>query len=339
MLEKPDLQDEKIIACLQEHYGRLIVQVDFLSLGADLDTAVYRVIASNEIPYFLKLRSGVFDEASVTYPKFLNAQGIEQIIAPLTTKTDQLWANVDDFKVILYPFVEGSNVYEVNISEDHWREFGATLKRMHMADLPATITNHIRSETYSPQWRESVQHSLALTEDDIVADPIAMELMSFLKTKHNEILDLVGRAERYAKILQARTQELIVCHADIHAGNILIDVNDTFYIVDWDTLVLAPKERDLMYIGGSLLGGWRSPEEEIELFYQGYGQTEIDPVTLSYYRYERIVEDIAIYCQQLLLSDEGGDDRAQSLRALKSNFLPNSTIEVAYRSDQTGVND
>ena len=48
MLEKPDLQDEKIIACLQDEYGLLVVQVAFLPLGADRDTAVYR--ASNFLP-------------------------------------------------------------------------------------------------------------------------------------------------------------------------------------------------------------------------------------------------------------------------------------------------
>jgi hypothetical protein len=48
MLEKPDLQDERIFACLQDEYGLLVVQVAFLPLGADRDTAVYR--AANFLP-------------------------------------------------------------------------------------------------------------------------------------------------------------------------------------------------------------------------------------------------------------------------------------------------
>lgn len=48
------------------------------------------------------------------------------------------------------------------------------------------------------------------------------------------------------------------------------------------------------------------------------------PVAVVYYSYERITEDIAIYCEQLLLSDQGGQDREQSLYYLKSNFLPNA---------------
>ena len=35
MLDKPDFEDEKIIACLQAEYGLRIVQVAFLPLGSE----------------------------------------------------------------------------------------------------------------------------------------------------------------------------------------------------------------------------------------------------------------------------------------------------------------
>jgi len=124
MLEKPDIQDEKIIACLQAEYGLLIGQLTFLPLGADQNTAVYRVVAGDGRAYFVKLRGSLFDQTSVTLPKFLSDQGIEQIIAPLATKTGSLWANLEAFTVILYPFVEGQNGYKVGLSERQWHDFG-----------------------------------------------------------------------------------------------------------------------------------------------------------------------------------------------------------------------
>ena len=65
MFEKPNLPDGRIIACLQDAYGLQVVQLVFLPLGADPNTAVYRVAAGDGTPYCLKLRSGVFDELSV----------------------------------------------------------------------------------------------------------------------------------------------------------------------------------------------------------------------------------------------------------------------------------
>jgi len=94
MLEKPDIQDEKIIACLQDEYGLLVVQVAFLPLGADLNTAVYRVVAKDETSYFVKLRRGVFDETAVALPKFLSDQGIGHIIPPWQPRrgnSGQVW--------------------------------------------------------------------------------------------------------------------------------------------------------------------------------------------------------------------------------------------------------
>jgi spectinomycin phosphotransferase len=115
----------------------------------------------------------------------------------------------------------------------------------------------------------------------------------------------------------------------------LIGAGGGFYIVDWDAPILAPKERDLMYAGGGLMGGWYSPREEEDLFYQGYGPTAINAEALAYYRYERIIQDIAIYCEQIFGMRGGTKDREQSLRYLTSNFLPNSTIEIARRADRT----
>jgi spectinomycin phosphotransferase len=335
MLEKPDLQDEKIIACLQDEYGLLVVQVAFLPLGADRDTAVYRAVADDETPYFCKLRRGVFDETSVALPKCLSDQGIVQILAPLVTKTGQLWANLDAFKVILYPFVEGHNGYEVDLSDRHWVDFGAALKRIHTAIVPPALIRRIQRETYSPQWREIVKTFLERVEDQAFDDPVAVKVAALLKARRDEIDDLVGRAERLARALLSRSREFILCHSDVHAGNILIDANGAFYIVDWDNPILALKERDLMFIGGGQGFAGHTPQEEETLFYRGYGPTQIDPVALAYYRYERIVQDIAVFCEQIFLTNAGGKDREQSFQYLASNFLPNGVLEIAYKSDQT----
>lgn len=332
MLEKPDLHDGKISACLQDAYGVAAAQVTFLPLGADQNTAVYRVVANDATSYFLKLRKGVFDETSVALPKFLSDQGVKQIIVPLPTKIGQLRADLDDFKAILYPFVDGRDGYAVRMSEQQWSEFGAALKKIHALDVPLPLAGDIRRETYAPRWRETVKVFLERL-DNVIDDPVAIKLAAFLRTKRDEIFFMVQRAETLAQSLQRQSPAFVLCHSDVHAGNVLIDGDGAFFIVDWDDPILAPKERDLMFIGGAQGFISRSAREEETLFYRGYGQTEINTIALPYYRYERIIVDIAIYCEQLLLTAEGGEDREQSFHYLVSNFLPGGTIEMACRSD------
>lgn len=333
MLEKPQIQDEKIMACVQQEFGLRVARVEFLPLGYDQNSAVYRVVAENETQYFLKLRSGVFDENATALPKFLSDQGITQIIAPITTKSGQLRANLEPFKLMLYPFIDGQDGYEVALSDRGWKDFGAALKRIHTVNIPFEIIKTVPRETYSDQWREIVKSFLERVETDNFTEVVAAKLAVFLKTKRQEILELVTYTEKLAQNLQARDLDLVVCHSDLHAGNLLIVEND-FFIVDWDDQILAPKERDLMFVGGGQMNNWRSPLEEETLFYQGYGATKLDAVALSYYRFERIVQDIASYCEQLFLSGEGGEDRELAFQYLTSNFLPNGVLEITKRADK-----
>ncbi len=103
-----------------------------------------------------------------------------------------------------------------------------------------------------------------------------------------------------------------MCHADIHGWNLLIDKEGALFVVDWDTVIFAPKERDLMFVGAGIGDSGRTPLEEEALFYQGYGHTNINQAGIAYYRYERVIEDIGVYCEQIFLSDEGEGDRIQS---------------------------
>ncbi len=164
---------------------------------------------------------------------------------------------------------------------------------------------------------------------------MAAKLTAFLRAKRAEVYDLLGRTERLSQALQDRSPEFVLCHADVHAGNVLIAADATLYIVDWDNPIWAPKERDLMFAGGGQFGDACTAQEEETLFYRGYGPTTVDPRALAYYRYERIIEDIAAFGEQLLLSDAGGADREQALRYLTSNFLPNGTIAIAYQGDRS----
>lgn len=337
MLEKPDIPEERILACAGADFGLHAASVAFLPLGADQNTASYRLVTGGGTAYFLKLRSGSFDEMSAVLPKLLNEQGIAQVIAPLPTLAGQLWAGLDSFAVLLYPFVEGRSGYEVELTDGHWVELGAALKRIHTAALPQALTSRIRQERYSPKWRDSVTTFLKMSANQVFDDPVAAKTAALLRGKREQILDLVGRAERCARDIQAHPHRFVVCHSDLHAGNVLIASSGALYIVDWDSPILAPKERDLMYAGGGQFGSRRTPQEEEALFYRGYGETAVDPLALAYYRYERIVQDIAEFCKQLLLTDEGGEDREQSFHYLASNFLPNGVLDITRRIDKTGA--
>ncbi len=331
MLTKPNIPDELIISHLQAEYSLHVSSVTFLPLGADMGSVVYRVIAKDGTVYFLKLRRG-FNEIVVTVPLFLKSQGIQEIIAPFETRSGQGWANFGEYKMILYPFIDGKNGFEMDLSDSHKRTFGAALKKIHEVQLPFELKGVIPQETLSPQWRERVKEFQRQVENSSFSDPNAAKLAEFIKSKRNEINQLIKRTEELASELQPQSHELVLCHTDIHGANILITDSDQFYIVDWDAPLLAPKERDLMFIGGGIDDIWKSKHDQA-VFYEGYGESDIDFKLMAYFRYERVIEDLAAYAEQLLLTDDGGADREEAYERFTGNFEPDQTIEIAEMTD------
>ena len=337
MLEKPAIEDERIIACLQAEHGMRIVYIAFLPLGGDLGSAVYRAETDDGTPYFCKLRRReVFHEFTVEVPKLLSEQGIAQIIPPLVTQSGKLWAELDVFNLILYPFVEGTSGYDIELSERQWADFGAALKQIHTTPLPLALLHHLRKERYSSEWRNLCRDILQRLEHETFDDPIAADMAAFLQPKRPMILLAIERAEQLAQEMASRPLELVLCHSDIHPGNLFIDKEGTPFIIDWDYPMLAPKERDLMFVGGGQGFKPYIAEQEKALFYRGYGQSQPDPMALTYYRYERGIMDIVVESERVLSTTLGSSDRAQSFQYLQWYFLPGCTLEIAYESDSRG---
>ena len=323
MLDKPDIQDALIIAAVGDAFGLKVAQLTFLPLGADFNTAVYRAVSVDGAPYFLKLRRGDFDEVAVAIPRYLQKQGIAAVMAPIPARDGRLWAEMEGFKLILYPFVEGRSGRNAELSDRQWRELGAALRAVHAAKLPPDLARRAPRETYSPHWRGMVKAALARSETSAYDDPAAARLAALLKTERGKIAPIVDRAERLAVPLRRHPRPFVLCHTDVHAFNVILGADDGLFIVDWDNPLLAPKEHDLMFMDdGCDEGMWSNPRED--LFYQGYGPTEVDPVAMAYYQVERVVVDIAVTCEMVFAGAEAGDprvsDREQGVQYVVGRF-------------------
>lgn len=344
--EKP-IVDKRIIDCLTADYGLEVTCLSHLALGADIDASVYRA-ETKEQAFFVKLRRGVKQDVSTSVIEFLYDCGIREIIVPLKT-THGHTSQIDGFTLIVAPFVEGQNGFCQDLSNDQWVRLGQVLKKIHDIDVPDYIQALIRKETYTSKWRAAVQKLLVQIELDPPKDEIALKLVAFIKKHKAKIERLIVEAEQLSHKLD-RSAKLVLCHSDIHGGNVLIDKKGDFYIVDWDDPIMAPKERDLMFIGGGVANVWNKPHEE-KAFYEGY-PTATDPADfaaerqrkilkthpsidldlLSYFRHERILEDIALIAQQIFLATVSQEDKLISYQHFVDQFEPNGVVEIAFKT-------
>lgn len=333
MLEKQPVSEQRIVDCLITNYGIEVSTLTFLPLGADMHASVYKAHTYDQSSYFVKLKRNHHPDITPLIIGLLQDAGIKQIIPIFKTIHDHPTQRIDDFTLTVSPFIEGQDGFSQALTKDQWVTFGKILRQVHEIEVPPPIQAMLRRESYSPQWREAVRSLYAHIESEPSGDEIAVQLLAFMRQHTASIHRLVERAEQLGQKLQEQSPEFVLCHSDIHGGNLLMNGSDAIYIVDWDAPIMAPKERDLMFIGGGVANVWNQPHEE-DLFYKGYGKSEVNMEILSYYRHERIVEDIAIYGQQLLLTTTGGQDRIESYKHFVAQFEPQGVVEIAFKTDE-----
>jgi len=331
MLEKPNIPDERIISALQENYSFPVTGVEFLFLGLDSSVWTYRVDAEHTA-FFLKLRKEISNPAGILIPRFLKVQGIQQVMAPLSTKDGEAWACADDFFFILYPFTKGERVMDVGMSDAHWVELGSVLKHLHSMKPTPELLRQIKREMFIPKQLEYAKGLHAQVKTRKYDDPFQKELAAFWLDNYKTISIILERTEALSKRMQDTKLEFVLCHADIHTANLLLSDDDKIYIVDWDETMLAPKERDLLFVIGSIFNDNSGGRWE-RLFFEGYGGTDVNPLALAYYRFDWCVEDIGAFAEDVFGRENAGKEtKANSIGWFKYLFEQGNSVELALGS-------
>jgi spectinomycin phosphotransferase len=324
------LSSELLRNCLHDRYGLAVAELRFLPLGSDSSAWVYRVRTSDACEFFLKIRVGAVSEAGLHVPRYLCDQGIMGVVAPLPTNTGALWTTIAGTSLILYPFISGRAGMERGLSDQQWVAFGAILAQIHATTLTPRLLQTMRRESFVPDGAAAVTRLAAHISAETFDDPAARAFASYWQARREDIRTLLVRAEGLGRRLARQGLPNVVCHTDIHTNNVLLAADQQVWIVDWDETMLAPRERDLMFvIGGGLRQGLVAPREE-ELFFQGYGATTIDALALAYYRYARALSDMGDVGEQVFFRpDLGLDSNRIAVERFRLLFQPGSNVSQA----------
>lgn len=332
MIEKPEITDKRMIFLLEQFFSIPVTGIQFLPLGLDSSAWAYRVNSDNGA-YFLKLRKEIPNPAGILIPRFLQEQDIQQVMSPLLTNSEEAWASADGFYFILYPFITGERVMDVGMSDPHWIEFGSALKQLHATQPTPELSPQINRERFIPMQLEYTKRLHAQVKTREYDDLYQKELAAFWLENYETIGTILERTKTLSKKLQASDLEFVICHADVHTANILLTEEDKIYIVDWDETLLAPRERDLLFVMGSIFNDTSEGRWE-RLFFEGYGETEIDPLALAYYRYDWCVEDIGAFAEDIFgRKNLGEETKANSIKWFKSLFAQSSSVQLALETN------
>ena len=323
MREPPRILEEHLRTCFQDQYGLYPVTLEFLPRGKDYNAGVYRVVSEQSTIYLLKIKSGPLYEPACLVPRYLSNQGITSVVAPIPTKSNALWTKLVDWTVIVYPFIDGDTSL-TGMTNEQWKEVGTIFKRIHQVRLPPEGFESLRKETFDPtayaRWVRAfeTQHLQSQHDGSESSRTLRAAWVAHQSTIHTGVTSL----EKLAEALQSRTLPYVICHADLHPANLIRDRHGHVFVIDWDEVMLAPKERDFLWVR----------EPQAGAFFQGYGQEEIDWIALTYYRWERVVQDVIECAKDVCFRDDLGEETKADIAQLFHKMLveEGGTIDAAY---------
>jgi hypothetical protein len=186
--------------------------------------------------YFLKLDYSAWHqgqyEASFPLLDYLRGQGVACVSQVVKTVTGQLSARFEGAVAGLFVWIEGENI-EDEVSKHAEYKILAGIYALPPPPLPrAALTPH-RADFFYDQWAR------------LAAQPESAALCALLESRRAVLAHRAGRLAWFAKQTRGDAAGFVTTHGD--AGGNMLAEGDTFVLVDWDSPLLAPPERDAWF--------------------------------------------------------------------------------------------
>ncbi len=250
--------------------------------------------------------------ASLSAARDLRDCGAGFVVAPLPARDGEPLVRLNDrFTVALYPFVDGQSFM--------WGEFSTPAQRRGMLDLivgvhtaPAVARRHAAEDDFTVLHRDELELALDSGPDAAgLADcgPYARPAARLLAGNAARVRRMLARYDELAAAARSQPSGLVLTHGEPHPGNIMLTASG-WVLIDWDTALVAPPERDLWSLDpgdGSVLRGYADAT----------GVTPRQPM-LALYRIGWDLADIAVTVSRFRRPHPGSEDDEKSWDGLRS---------------------
>jgi spectinomycin phosphotransferase len=189
---------------------------------------------------------------------------------------------------------------------------GAVLGRLHAATelVPADLPR--REDFELPSRRVLVD---ALEDLDRAWDfgPFAEPARKLLRGNARELEHRLRGYDRLTSRISESSDAWVVTHGEPHRANVISDPHAGVQLVDWDTTLIAPRERDLHMVLDQDLTGWEEYKDVA-------GVSTLNHDALQLYRLWWELADIAVFVADFRRPHERTEDTVASWRVLSANL-------------------
>ena len=234
--------------------------------------------------------------------------GLRFVVAPIPSRVGDSVRRLDTrFAIALFPFVEGeAGQFGWIADDDERRSVVELVAELHRAT--AVVGPAVRSVGLDLPGRRHLEAALLELDEPWSGGPLSEPARHAVRDAATELAELLTLADRLAAEATQRGGDWVVTHGEPHAGNVMRTAAGRV-LVDWDTVALAPPERDLWML---VAGG----ADAADVYAQATG-TQLDAVALDFFRLAWDLSDLAEYLNVLRSPHQADDDSEWGLRALR----------------------
>jgi spectinomycin phosphotransferase len=274
MLTPPDgLPDAALVAALGRWWGMTVAAAEHRPVGwgshhwAVTDAAGARWFGTaDELEH--KRRSereplaAAFGRlrASLAAATDLRACGAGFVVAPVRAGDGEPLVQVNDrFGVAVYPFLDGQSFA--------WGEFSSPEHRLGVLRLvaavhtaPAAATRHALADDFAVPHRDALEAAFDPANDAADCGPYARRTSLLVRQNAAPIRQLLARYDGLVSRARSLPDRAVLTHGEPHPGNTMLTAGG-WVLIDWDTALVAPPERDLWLIDpgdGTILDAYAS---------------------------------------------------------------------------------
>jgi spectinomycin phosphotransferase len=232
--------------------------------------------------------------------------GLDFVVAPiLTTRGETVRRVGPRHTIALFPFVDGQAGTFGHYETAERTALLTMLAELHQA-TPAVGSVASRVDLDLP-GRCRLEAALRDLSQTWSGGPLSEPARQVLARHASYVAELLALGDRLFVGVKSRRTNWVVTHGEPHGGNVMW-TGESHVLVDWDTVALAPPERDLwMFVGDN--------GEEATTYTDATGH-ELDQVAVNFFRLRWDLADVAAFTDLLRSAHHHTEDTEKAYDAL-----------------------
>jgi spectinomycin phosphotransferase len=313
-----ELETKALIDCLADGWGLDVDVLQYAALGGgsyhwvieDLEGTRAFVTADDldRKAWLGDTRELAFDGLRRAFATAvaLRDAGLGFVVAPTLTRGGETLCRIGPHHTVaLFPFVAGQPGTFGQYETTERTALLTMLGDLHRA-TPA-VDSVARSIDLDLPGRRRLEIALRELDRRWTGGPLAEPARQALARQASYVAELLAFGDRLAAEVAKGSTKWVVTHGEPHGGNVM-RAGQSHALVDWDTVALAPPERDLWMLVGD-------DGEEATLYTDATGH-ELDELAVTFFRLRWDLADIAAFTDELRSPHDRNADTEKAYDAL-----------------------